>query len=189
MLVTRAREEVHLVTSIPREAYASIDAVPEGLAPNGGWLLFAYLRWAEELQRIYETDNRERADATPGDKTRFVERKIPPHSDFALGLGAMLAANRGGEVDAHWGNPGFCIDIALQDPDRGKGATAGLLCDFARYDRAPDPVGWEVFRTAILETLGWRLHRVWTPGFFRDPDRELRAIESAQRKSPAPEDG
>jgi len=179
VLVTRAREEVHLVTSIPREAYASIDAVPDGLAPNGGWLLFAYLRWAEELQQLYETHDQERAAARQGDDIRFVERPIPPHSDFALGLGAKMTATRGQGVDAHWGNPGFCIDVALHHPDRDEDVTAGLLCDFARYDRAPDPLQWEVFRTAMLESQGWHLHRVWTPSFFRDPDRELRAIEAA----------
>ena len=59
------------------------------------------------------------------------------------------------------------------------GVTAGILTDFARYDRAPDPIVWEVFRTAILESQGWALHRVWTPAYFRDAEREVRAVEAA----------
>ena len=47
-----------------------------------------------------------------------------------------------------------------------------LICadDGARYRQADDPVEWDIFRTAIHETQGWKLHRLWTPHFFRDPE-------------------
>ena len=166
VLVTRARHEVHLVTSIPREAYASVESVPDGMQPNGSWLLFAYLRYAEALQRSYAAANVERE--------HFVDRPIPPASDFARGLGRQLAHEHGLACDAHWGNPGFCVDVALHEG-------CGLLCDFARYPHAPDPVEWEVFRTGILEALGWELRRVWTPDYFRDPDRTVNRVRASAR--------
>ena len=49
VLVTRARSEVHLVTSIPVESYRNLPAIPEGQSAGGAWLLFAYLKYAEEL--------------------------------------------------------------------------------------------------------------------------------------------
>ena len=55
VLVTRAREEVHLVTSIPREVYTALPPVPPGQTPGGGWLLFAYLQYAEQLAAKYES--------------------------------------------------------------------------------------------------------------------------------------
>ncbi len=179
VLVTRAREEVHLVTSIPREAYASTHAIPEGASPNGAWLLFAYLRYAEELVDLYAQDATERAEAGARDGASVIERPIDPISRFSMGLGVRLAEERAIGSDVHWGNAGFCVDLALHHPEQVGGVTAGVLCDFARYDRAPDPIVWEVFRTAILESQGWQLHRVWTPAFFRDGDREIRGVEAA----------
>ena len=43
---------------------------------------------------------------------------------------------------------------------------------------------WEVFRQAILEQQGWKLHRVWTPHFFRDPKGAVKAI---LREAPEPQ--
>src|SRR5204862_7989361 len=54
VLVTRAREQIHIVTSIPRGEYSSLAPIPQGQTPSGTWLLFAYLNYAEQLQEDYE---------------------------------------------------------------------------------------------------------------------------------------
>jgi hypothetical protein len=46
--------------------------------------------------------------------------------------------------------------------------TIGVLCDLTRFSQAQDAIEWEIFRTAILESQGWRLHRLYTPHFYRD---------------------
>jgi hypothetical protein len=66
------------------------------------------------------------------------------------------------------GNGGFCVDLALHRTHTAEDVTIGVLCDMSRYACAEDPVEWEVFRTAILESQGWQLHRLWTPHFFWD---------------------
>ena len=76
--------------------------------------------------------------------------------------------------DVHWGNEGFCIDLALRPAEQDH--AVGVLCDCARYAAAEDPVQWDVFRTGILENQGWKLHRLWTPHFYRDPQGHLKAI-------------
>ncbi len=73
VLVTRAREEVHLVTSIPREVYTALPPVPPGQTPGGGWLLFAYLQYAEQLAAKYEIVHKLMSD----DKLR---PPVPPRS-------------------------------------------------------------------------------------------------------------
>jgi hypothetical protein len=50
VLVTRAREQLHIVTSIPRSEYATLPPIPQGQTPSGTWLLFAYLNHCERLQ-------------------------------------------------------------------------------------------------------------------------------------------
>src|SRR5438270_2174929 len=50
VLVTRAREKVHVVTSIPADAYRTLPQPEPGQTPGGTWLLFAYLKFAERFQ-------------------------------------------------------------------------------------------------------------------------------------------
>jgi hypothetical protein len=76
----------------------------------------------------------------------------------------------------HWGNDGFCVDLALHHPERAEDVSIGVLCDTTRYG-TDDPVEWEVFRTRMLQHQGWKVHRVWTPHFFRDPNGCLTAIQ------------
>jgi very-short-patch-repair endonuclease len=68
----------------------------------------------------------------------------------------------------HWGNDGFCVDIALRDPTSIADVTGGVLCDWSRFQGAQNPVEWDMFRAAILEAQGWELKRVWSPVVFRD---------------------
>ena len=41
-------------------------------------------------------------------------------------------------------------------------------------------------RQKYLESRGWRIHRVWTPGMWKNPDREIsRIIEAIERSNDA----
>ncbi|GHG86805.1 AAA domain-containing protein [Comamonas sp. JC664] len=176
VLVTRAREQIHLVTSIPREAYHSAPPMEAGRQPNGGWLLFAYLRFAEALEAAYAQEaQRESGDtafqvAAPEKKAEVFPRPTDAGSVFAQALAGHLAAQHRVSSDVHWGNDGFCVDIALHHPNRPGDVTVGVLCDGTRYPKATDRVEWDLFRTGMLEGQGWQLVRLWTPHFFRDPE-------------------
>jgi hypothetical protein len=67
----------------------------------------------------------------------------------------------------YWGNDGFCVDVALHAPG-DREPSAGVLCDSSRFTGAQDPVEWDVFRTGMLEAMGWKLERVWSPQVYRD---------------------
>jgi hypothetical protein len=168
VLVTRAREAVHLVTSIPAELYRALPPVPAGQAPSGGWLLFAYLAYAERLANEYETVHAELAEAEKSKTASVHVRPSRSPSEFAAAFARHLATRHNVGSDVHWGNDGFCVDLALHHPHRVEDVTIGVLCDAARFAQAEDPIEWDAFRTAVLEGQGWQLHRVWTPQFFRD---------------------
>jgi len=89
-------------------------------------------------------------------------------STFAESLAHKLAAAHGANAEVYWGNDGFCVDLALR-PEGDDAVALGVLCDAARFAPADDLMEWDVFRAGILEAQGWKLHRVWTPHFFRDP--------------------
>ncbi|MFI4853693.1 MAG: AAA domain-containing protein [Phycisphaerales bacterium JB065] len=176
VLVTRARQEVHLVTSIPPEYYRALPPIPEGQVPGGAWLLFAYLNYAEVLAKLYEKAHEERANSTAeGMCTHRVNSTRSPSSS-AEAIGSTLAS-RGSGNEVYWGNDGFCIDIALDHPHRIDDVTIGVEVDMTRFKGAADPVEWEIFRTQILETLGWKLKRVWSTALFRDPTGTFESID------------
>jgi hypothetical protein len=171
VLVTRARDRVHLVSSIPAEAYRSLPPIPEGQQAGGAWLLFAYLKFAADLERR-STATAEAVEATAAPTTVVRPTRFP--SPLAEHLAAALAS-RGVGSDVYWGNDGFCVDLAL-------GGGVGVLVDGCRYAGVDDPVDWDVFRTGVLAGQGWRLTRVWSPHFYRDPEGGIKALtETAAR--------
>jgi len=184
VLVTRARHEVHLVTSIPAAVYRGCPPLSPEQIPNGGWLLFSYLNYAEQLADRYADVRRllEERDL-PDDPTQLpalpatvTMRPSSTPSSFAMSLATRLAEQNGFRSQVHWGNDGFCVDIAIGHPRYLEDVTIGVLCDFNRFHRATDPIEWEVFRAEVLENQGWRLERVWTPQYSRDPTSALQRI-------------
>lgn len=184
VLVTRAREQVHVVTSIPESEYRSLPPLPPDQAPAGGWLLLAYVKFAEETEAAFraaaqaEQGGADAGGSAAAPAVRARQTAYP--SAFVRALAGMLAGRWGLAADVYWGNDGFCIDVCVRDPQRSGKPWLGVVCDGARFDAA-DPVEWDVFSDAVHRRQGWRLHRIWTPEFFRDPDRALREIAEAAR--------
>jgi hypothetical protein len=174
VLVTRARDEVHLVTSIPAELYRNLPPIPEGQHPGGGWLLFAYLAYAERLSDVYRQWRSDDPGQINPQASQVNERSSKASSQFASQLAQLVALRHSIGSDTHWGNDGFCVDVAFHHPRFPEDRTLGLLCDGTRFANTDDPVTWDVFRTAVLEGQGWQLVRCWTPQFFRDPEGHLR---------------
>lgn len=99
---------------------------------------------------------------------------------------AMALTTRGYTVRAQVGSTGFFIDLAIVDPERPGRYLLGIECDGATYHSARSARDRDRLRQQVLEGLGWRLHRIWSTDWFRDPDREMdrmvMAIESARQQ-------
>jgi hypothetical protein len=173
VLVTRARSEVHLVSSIPPSEYTALPPVEAGRTPNGAWLLFSYLKYAEELAQAYAEEAADREAAKPPGTVRHFPTRAPSSLVAAL---ASRIAEGGLTSDVYWGNDGFCVDLAVHHPVRADDVTIGVLCDGTRFDKADDPVEWDLFRTSVLEAQGWNLLRVWSPHLVRDRTSIVAAI-------------
>jgi hypothetical protein len=189
VLITRARREIHVVTSIPRTAYATLPPVPDGQQPTGVWLLFAYLSYIEQMSADYELAYRVIKSNGGADRAAVESRKSKSPSNFSRALAEQLATAHNLGSTVHWGNDGFCVDLALHHPDRAEDVTLGVLCDTTRFMSNQDAVEWEVFRTTILEEQGWKLHRLWTPHFFRDPSGCMEKIAQEVREALDRENG
>ncbi|GAB2795006.1 very-short-patch-repair endonuclease [Hymenobacter luteus] len=92
---------------------------------------------------------------------------------------------RGYQVRPQIGSQGFYIDLAVVDPDQPGRYVLGIECDGAMYHSARSARDRDRLRQQVLEAVGWRLHRIWSTDWFRDPQREtervVQAIEEARR--------
>ncbi len=169
VLVTRAREMVHLITSVPAGEYRALPKVPEGSAATGGWLLYAYLKYAEELIEKYAKTSQV-AQAAGAIELQNADDPCELARSLA---GRLLADGKLGSI-VNWGNEGFCVDLTPKQSDGS--LPLGIVIDGTRFKSVDDPIAWDLFRMNILKAQGWNLQRIWTPHFFRDPAGALKKV-------------
>lgn len=175
VLITRAREAIHILTSIPRTEYLAEEESGEGQS-SGRHYLYGYLRYAEGLATRFEKQKVESSEP----RCRIEATAAP--SGIAEGLGQALFRGESIGSTVYWGNEGFCVDDALMDSADSSGVTLGVLTDFTRYRKTPDPILWEQFRTSILRAKGWQFVRVWSPALYRDSEKILAKIVGEHRR-------
>lgn len=194
VLVTRARRKIHVLTSIPRTEYRVLPELENKQSPSGRWLLYAYLNYAEQLAATRLAEMQEEAAEASSESGAVHELQSVQPSRLSRWIADTIAQRDRQSSDVHWGNDGFCVDIALHHPERPDQRTMGVLCDLHRFSDAPDLVDWELFRTNLLSGKGWRFHRVFSPALFRDFEKHhhellTRAEEvAAKLKLPPPPD-
>ncbi len=106
-----------------------------------------------------------------------------PESDFEEQLQRALT-KFGHTVHTQVGCAGFFLDLAVVDPGQPGRYLLGIECDGARYHSARSARDRDRLQQAVLEGLNWRIHRIWSTDWFRNPEQELRkvlgAIEAAK---------
>lgn len=158
VLVTRAIEEVLVVSSIRSH---DVKLTPS----RGVQLLHAYLEYAERgveaLARQVSVDPAAEADS-------------PFETEVAQALRGM-----GFEVSLQVGCSGFKIDIGLLHPEQKGRFVLGVECDGATYHSSHTARDRDRLRQEILESLGWRIVRIWSTEWVRDPGRQLQRVKQA----------
>lgn len=186
VLVTRARDAVHVLTSIPSVEYRAVQPVPVGQLPNGRLQLYEYLRYAERLELLFESYQDElermRRDAEP--ELQRWDSATPSRLAAAIGQ-TLLETHRVGS-HLHWGNEGFCVDVACIHPLMPADVTVGVLADFSRFHKTPDPIEWDIFRTRVLRGQGWELQRLWSPVLFRRVEEMMQRVRAAHDRLSVP---
>ncbi|TNF28003.1 MAG: DUF3320 domain-containing protein [Deltaproteobacteria bacterium] len=91
----------------------------------------------------------------------------------------------GYHVDLQVGCAGYRIDLGIKHPDRPGSYMLGVECDGATYHSARSARDRDRLRQSVLESLGWRLFRIWSLDWWHDPERVMtrlrQAIEDARR--------
>lgn len=156
--VTRAREAVSLVASV-----RSSDMDLTGSTSIGAQLLKAYLEYAE-----HGVDSMSRS---------IVETQGDCESPFEEEVAAALIRH-GLEPVPQVGCGGFRIDLAIKHPAHPGLYCLGIECDGATYHSSKTARDRDRIRQSILEGLGWRICRVWSTDWIRNPDLQIQRILS-----------
>ncbi len=156
--VTRARKSMTIVHSLCAEHITS--------EQPGARQLRRYLEYVRDPEGAFESE---------------VTGTGEPESPFEE---AVLEALRGlgHRVAAQVGVSGYRIDLAIRS-EGNEGFDLGIECDGATYHSSPTARDRDWLRQQVLERLGWRIHRVWSTAWIRDPGNEIAAIEQALERA------
>ncbi|MBK8096191.1 MAG: DUF3320 domain-containing protein [Planctomycetes bacterium] len=162
--ITRARRELVVFTSLRAEQIEL-----QRTQALGARHLRAFLDYAERGARAI-------AEAVALDPTRDVE------SPFERAVAAALR-QLGFEVHPQVGCSGYRIDLAIVDPRAPGRYLLGVECDGASYHAAATARDRDRLRAAVLQNLGWRLHRVWSTDWWLDQPAEITRLQDAVQRA------
>jgi very-short-patch-repair endonuclease len=166
VLASRAREKCVVFSSI------NAADIPADVAVRGTRMLRALLDFAETGKLGAGTLRGGGFDSPFEEAVARVIREAGFHAHSQVGVSS------------------FRIDLGVVDPARPGDYIVGVECDGATYHSARSARDRDRLRQEVLEGLGWRLHRIWSTDWFRNPHREtdrlLAAIKSARDKGRHP---
>jgi very-short-patch-repair endonuclease len=93
---------------------------------------------------------------------------------------------RGFRVVPQVGVAGYRVDLGVLDGELEGRFLCGIECDGAAYHNSETARDRDRLRQQVLEGLGWRIHRVWSTDWFKDPNGQIERLvaqieESRQR--------
>ena len=161
--VTRARRKVVVVSSIRASDFDMTSVTPPGVKA-----LYRYLDYAER-----------------GPDSLLIERtngdfESPLEQEVAFAIRAL-----GYEVVPQVGCSGFRIDLGVIHPRHPGEFLLGVECDGALYHSAATARDRDRLRQQVLERLGWRIYRVWSPDWVGRRKTEIERLEKALARAEA----
>ena len=162
--VTRARWKSVLVTSV-----TSGDIRADDSLPAGALRLRDYLMYLEEGPSTLSGEVRVNAGADT--ESPFEAAVLRELTDASLHCQAQVGVGA------------FRIDIGITDPEHPGRFVLGVECDGATYHSSASARDRDLLRQQVLEQMGWRIHRIWSTSWFRDPAREIAAVMDAYERA------
>ncbi len=113
-----------------------------------------------------------------------------PDQDFPFetDVSDVLAAE-GWEVHKQVGCSGYRVDLAVVDPEDPGRYLIGIECDGVNYNSARTARDRDRLRVAVMQSLGWELHRIWSLDWWVNREAEIarlaKALERARERKRA----
>ena len=147
VLATRARQRMHVFSSMRGSDIALAETVP-----SGARLLREFLLYAEHGRF---------------DDTGPVSAGAMAESPFERDVFNELT-RRGLRLAPQVGVSGYRIDFGVLHPDVPGRYVCGLECDGVAYHASETARDRDRLRQQVLEARGWSIYRVWSTDWFKD---------------------
>lgn len=171
--VSRARRKIYVVTSIEPEEL-NVEST-KNLGPK---LFKKYLQYVKEVS----CGNLENANIILNsliDSKLEQNSHITYDSDFEMEVYDALT-KIGYDIKTQVGVSGYKIDLAIYDKGTSK-FVLGIECDGAAYHSSKSARERDIHRQRYLESRGWRIIRIWSRDWWRNPNAEVRKIDSVAK--------
>ena len=160
--ITRAKYNIKLVGSIyPTDI--NIDKTNS----EGVKMLRSYIEFAINGESVLQNE-------------LTYNNNIEIESPFEEAVYIFLSEN-GYNVATQVGCSGYRIDLAVRHPKLSGRFVLGIECDGATYHSARTARERDRIRQTVLEDIGWKIYRIWSTDWIKDPktegDRLLKYIE------------
>ena len=166
--ISRAKKKIYVVTSIEPEEL-SVDNSKN----NGPKLFKKYLQY---VRAVSNEDKKEQqiilnslVDSSINNDERIHD------SDFEAEVYDELV-KRGYKVHTQVGVSGYRIDLAIYDTEKSK-YILGIECDGAAFHSSKSARERDIHRQNYLESRGWKIHRIWSKHWWRNPVLEINKID------------
>lgn len=166
VLFTRAKKRMHIYSSMDSGHIITDENKSRGVKALKAFLLFC------ETGKMHAPEHTGK----------------PADSDFEIAVMDALSKH-GYECEPQLGISGYRLDLAVKDPGMPGRFLMGIECDGASYHSAKSTRDRDRLRQDILESLGWRIRRIWSTDWFKNPQAQLQPIlnELEKLKTPLPE--
>jgi len=182
--VTRAKKKIFIVTSLPVSQISDVFASTGSRAASkvtGRDYLQAYMRYADAVSSE-DRKTREIVEQQLGELARMsgfavghADAVLDFDSDFEISVFDALT-KKGLKVDQQVGDSGFRIDLAVRHPSNADLYALGIECDGRAYHSSFTARARDIWRQQILESRGWKIHRIWSANWCMDPEAEIDKI-------------
>lgn len=163
--ISRARKKIHIVTSFhPSELQV------EDVKNEGPRLLKKYLEYAFAVSEG-DRDSAKQILLSFGDESN-PGQNISFDSDFENQVYDALT-EKGYQVDTQVGIGGYRIDLAIKKDGK---YILGIECDGRLYHSSKSARERDYHRQKYLESRGWKIHRIWSPNWWKHPEKEIEKI-------------
>lgn len=153
VLFTRSKKRMHIISSM-----GSADILTSDTSGRGVTALKAFLRYCE-TGFLYEEKQTGKA----------------PDSDFEIAVMQALAQH-GYECEPQLGVAGYFLDLAVKNPSNPGEYLLAVECDGATYHSAKSSRDRDRLRQQILESLGWKIHRIWSTDWFKNSQEQIQIL-------------
>lgn len=169
--ISRAKQKIYLVTSIEPEEIHVEDSKNQG--PK---LFKSYLKYVRAVSNNNKEEVKHILQSVLNKNN--LNKNTSNHFDSPFEeevYGELIKL--GYDVHTQVGSSGYKIDLAIYDPKKSE-FVLGIECDGAMYHSSKSARERDIYRQKFLESKGWKIHRIWSKNWWKEPHKEISKIKN-----------